>query len=223
MSRNSTSGDVATVSAATVQETITPPYTPSQRTRLVTDMLNISQEENDYTEEQWEDVSDEIRSLTDSELTAQWDATVGEWLLSRQDIPRHDHKAIQALAESDRERFGGDSVIVYYQKYKRLASATTADYGFLGRQTYRHESDVERREIEVELTANDEVAMIACPEGISVREGRMLLQQIEHDQGKLRQLAGDSTDGQTLSLPADILFGPQWDELEVTSDESEQA
>jgi len=52
----------------TVRDTVNPPYTPTQRTRLVSDILNLAQERRQLSEQEWDELRERTMSLTDNEL-----------------------------------------------------------------------------------------------------------------------------------------------------------
>jgi hypothetical protein len=130
-------------SPGAVQDTIEPPYTPEERTRLVSDILNHRQESSVETPD-WDGLHAHITSLSDSELDDVWNKSVGPWLLTREDLPRYDHQHIQELHQSGIPLFDGDGVVAFYQKFLRLSEQHSSDYGFLDAQTYHHQTDSQR-------------------------------------------------------------------------------
>jgi hypothetical protein len=166
-----------------------PPYTPSQRTKLVSDILNLKQEKTEFSDEEWDEERESVATLTDQELSDLWDSQMGKWLLTRSDLPGENSLLVAAI-----ERYEGMSrgeAVVTYQKYKRLCDRTTAGYGFLGEETYHHESD-RPDAITVRFTDEDDVRVIESDAGLSTRELQMLIQQIEQEELRARSPATEA-------------------------------
>ena len=114
------------------------PYTPAQRTKLVSDILNHQQElKKEITHDEWDELHKEITHASDEELD-QWWEHVGEWVLSRRDIPHDDPITSEIARECD---LSEGEAIVTHQLFKRFSDTTAADYGFLTPGVYRHDTD----------------------------------------------------------------------------------
>ena len=127
-------------------ETIDAPYTPAQRTVLVTDILNHWQESkhasnDEITDNEWNTRLQDIQSAADTELDQQWEI-VGEWILSRRDVPGEDTDEIVQELVTQTELSDGEAIIAH-QQFKRFHNDYDADYGFLGYTEYRHETDTD--------------------------------------------------------------------------------
>lgn len=124
-------------------ETVDEPYTPAQRTILVTDILNHFQEgsPDGITDNEWDDWYQTTTTASDEKLNSFWN-TVAEWILSRRDIPTEaeDPIARQLIADADQNE---GQAIIAHQKFKRFHDDYDADYGFLRYQTYHHNTDKE--------------------------------------------------------------------------------
>jgi len=147
MNTNNTTNPLESRHETTVEqliETVTAPYTPSQRTALVTDILCHLQEERKaarepLTDEEWNDTHSSAKHASDEKLDSLWEA-VAEWIGTREDTPTDtDDEVVEHLVDVG-NLDPGDATI-YYQRYKRFTDGEQADYGFLGGQIYHHETD----------------------------------------------------------------------------------
>lgn len=132
-------------------QTVQRPYTPEQRTSIVSDILNFAQEvdyaANDPMDhDEWDEKVEHVSNLSDKELDEHL-TEVHEWVLSRQDIPivQEDQVAISIanyLQNNPPEELPSVSEpVLIHQQFKRFSDDLIADYGYLGYKTYRHASD----------------------------------------------------------------------------------
>jgi len=197
----------------TVRDTVNPPYTPTQRTRLVSDILNLAQERRQLSEQKWNELRERTTSLTDNELDMRWEETVGEWLLTRSDIPRFDHDDVAALVNSGLAAFTGEGVVSTAQKFKRLSASHSADYGYLAAVEYSHSTDTHSsNQIVVEVNSQAKIVQIKAPGGLKGREMRMLMQRLENQRERLEAIAKEEPGSRRLTLSAITLFSPEWEE-----------
>lgn len=133
-------------SVETLIEETQRPYTPKQRTQLVTDILNHRQElkqgtNEDFDDKMWQRFHEEITNGSDKLLDEEWDQ-VGIWILSRNDIPLAENNPVAQMIEEHIEDCDTDieptNAVLIEQQYKRFSDNLSADYGFLGRRTYTH-------------------------------------------------------------------------------------
>ena len=179
-----------------VFQVVNPPYTPEQRTKLVSDNLNCLQERTEFSADEWKEDLKKVTTLEDDALHSHWHNEVGAYLLNRDDIPGEDNFAVQALLGAGETELSPGDAIVTFQLFKRLNSSYERDYGFLGESTYSHISD-RPESITVQFAPDNSISQIKSEVGLTPREIQMLLQEIEQDPLWLQSPADRQTEAYT--------------------------
>ncbi len=92
-------------------------FSPTERRRIVSDIIHWKAElEYDTTWDAFDEYVTELRALPDGQLKARWETTVGEWVASRDDLPRP---------------LGIDFDQYLAVQFGKLIAGHSTDYGFI--------------------------------------------------------------------------------------------
>ena len=134
------------VTASDVLEAVQPPFTPRERTRLVTDYLLWWQEAHpDHPVDGWETTLNAMLHADDPTLYTRR-RPVDQWVLSRDSTPRCGQDAVAQALLAHADVSDPADAIATHQLFKRLrgpSHGVEPDYWFLtGREvTYYHMTD----------------------------------------------------------------------------------